>query len=555
MYNKKGGKILGKGRDGCVTNKPILCSTKSNPKDYQNIVSKVIDITNAKSRDISMFVEEFNSGEIFRNYDPNGNHFLPGLEMCYKKYHELNSEHKQDMKDCQYNFNEFESLYLNILLRKGLSFQKITTDLKSEDFLKSLMYTLIGSLNCIRDLNILLLDIKGDNLLYKEETKNNVVPVFIDFSDDFVIKTPNDLKLFLTRFSSYYNTWSLDIFILFLMTSSKNSSSIKKLNDNLKKYRNIDLFKIIDEPKIKSLRNGLFMKILTKTATKKEYQEFCEKQMLYSISISFFESYYKSKHQKDLEDKKIPNLLAFFSDELYYKRPTIDEAIDMIAKSLKDNFNVKMSKREDYIISLNKSQTPKKAPAKKYSNKDMLQLLKKTISSNNTKVSKGNNKSIIGKVSSKKPATIPSYFRSSNASYQMPSSNLDKSLLDKIDLMLLESKKKTKKSSKKISDKKNYKRNTKSIEKENTKKQLLDKITVYKKRNCDIFKSVHLMNKSDLIDGIIYFDKKQHKEILKDMSYFKLKALFKLLYNQKCKVNKNANKNTLAKFIKDNDIN
>lgn len=82
---------------------------------------------------------------------------------------------------------------------------------------------------------------------------------------------------------------------------------------------------------------------------------------------------------------------------------------------------------------------------------------------------------------------------------------------------------------------------------------MLNKIKLYKNKNCSQ-KSIHLMKKSELIEQIIFFDKKQHKVILENMSYFKLKNLYKSLYEKKCKVNQNAKKEVLAKFIKDNNI-
>lgn len=536
MYNKKGGKVLGKGRDGCVTDKAILCSTKSNPKDYENFVSKVIDISDANFDDIKDFVSEFNSGQIFRNFDPNGNHFLPGLEMCYKKYHELNKEHQEDMKTCKYNNGDYNSLYLNILLRKGLSFQKITNKLKSEDFLKSLMYSLIGAKHCSQSLGILLLDIKRDNLLYKEESKDVVVPVFIDFSDDFVIKTPKDLSLFYLRFASYYNTWTVETMIIFIMNKfklNKYHPSIKKIMTDLKHYRNIDLSKLMKEPSMKLLIDGLFNDILEGKASKLDYQNFCEKQMLYAIARSYSDSYFQSENVKDLRKYKIPELLGYLTSELYEERPSIDQAIDAILKILKNDFKTTIKKRSDYFIDLNKQDTPSppKTPAKIYSNKDMLKLLK-TLTSGSTTISEVKKaKSIIASVKSSK------------------SNTLDKSLLKKISLMIISvENKKNKKSSKKL-NKSSYKQKSKSL----NKNQMLNKIKLYKNKNCSQ-KSIHLMKKSELIEQIIFFDKKQHKVILENMSYFKLKNLYKSLYEKKCKVNQNAKKEVLAKFIKDNNI-
>lgn len=536
MYNKKGGKVLGQGRDGCVVDKPVMCSTKSNPKDYENMVSKLIDVTHAYD-DIEDFVNEFNSGSIFRNFDPNSNHFLPGIEMCYKKFHQLSNEHKQDVMTCQYNDDEYTSLYLNILLRKGLSFQKITNNLNTINFLKSYFYLLTGAIQCSRKLKILLLDIKRDNLLYKEESKDVVVPVFIDFSDDFVLKKKIDLATFVTRYSSYYQTWSTELFVLFYMSRgsrAKSSSTMQKLKKDLKQARNIDLDKLMKEPKMIALK-PLFNRIINGNITSKEFQDFSEKQMLYAISQSYLQSFYQSSKQAELRANGIDKLFSYFAHEFYYERPSIDIVITLVESKLKF-LGVDIKQRKDYFIDLKKQKTPKKSIPKIYSNKDMLKLLNKSTASNIRVSSNNKLSSLIGKVTKTNKSQSDSL----------------KSVIDQIDLMILSDlDKQKKKSSKKISTK-IYKHNTKSI-KTHTKQNLLDKIKVYKNKNCN-FKSVYLMKNSDLIDSIMKLDAKQHKVILNDMGYFKLKKLYNSLYEKKCKVNQNAKKSVIAKFVKENNI-
>lgn len=561
MYNKKGGKVLGQGRDGCVTDETIMCSTNLNKDDYKDKVSKVIDITNADPRDIEMFVNEFKSGDIFRNFDKNGNHFLPGLEMCYKKFHELNQQQKSDMAGyCQYDYDPYKSLYLNIILKKGISFQKITQKLKTQDFYKSLLYLLIGVKKCVRDLKCLLLDIKGDNLLYKEEQKDVVVPVFIDFSNDFVIKNKDDLSMFIRRFGSYYNTWSLEMFILFTMVRDEKSETVKKLYKDLNMYRGIELKKLLKNDKeLKKLKNGLLTRIAKGTASNKEYNNFCEKQMIYAIAASFHNSYFKSSKQTDLRKNGVNNILTRFTAELYYDRPSLDVCINMIVFELKNKFNYEIKTRKDYFIDLRKKSPPKKSTPKSYVNKDLLNLLNKTSSKNSKFVNK--NSKIVSVPSSKgwrsKPITTPSnpMLDSSNSN----NSIVIDSLLQKIDSMIEKDKKKIlskSKKSKKINNKKDYNlpsKKTEDIVKQYTKKHLIEKVKEYKRKKCN-FKSHHLMKKAELIDSIIQLNPNHNKDGLKNLSYFDLKNGFKIIYDDYCKINQNASKKTLVKFLKKQNV-
>ena len=346
----KGGTVLGIGRDGCVLDPAILCSTKSNPSDYKNQVSKLIDISNADPYKIEDFVEEFVSGEIFHNFDPSGENFLPGLEMCYKKYHQLNNEQKNDIVKCKYNQQPYQSTYINILLKKGLSFQKTTQSLNQKDFLRSLGYLLLGAKICIHDLNILLLDVKADNLLYSED-KDGKFPVFIDFSNDFVITNQSRLIQFMYGFSSYYHTWTTEMLIFFykIQQGKKNNKKMKKLAKDLNDERGIDL---------KNPKNKAYMKDITKdilrdvllsgsqsVKQKKALREFYEKQMCFAIGRIYTDEYdQKIRKQPSFKNKEIEHILDNLVTDSYYSRFMIDDALHFIQKE------VKLNSRKDYLI-------------------------------------------------------------------------------------------------------------------------------------------------------------------------------------------------------------
>ena len=357
--NKKGGKVLGKGRDGCVIDPPILCSTKSNKSQYNNQVSKLIDISGVPEYQISEFVEEFVSGDIFLKHDPNGENFLPGLEMCYKKYHQLNKDQKKDIKECKYNESPYESTYINILLKKGFSFQKTTQKLNNDDFLRSLAYLLLGAKRCIHNLNILLLDVKADNLLYSED-KGGKFPVFIDFSNDFVITNRERLFRFLRGFQSYYDTWTLEIMIFFIsiLKSQKNPSPsvkkeinkiIRKLIKDIKQERNFDLNNSKNKLYASGLTKDILLKVLynkSKSETQqKNLKEFYEKQMCYAIGKIYTKEYdEKIQKKSSFKNVKIEFILDNLVNEGYYDRFMIDNALTHIYKL------VNLRERKDYLI-------------------------------------------------------------------------------------------------------------------------------------------------------------------------------------------------------------
>ena len=354
--NKKGGAVLGIGRDGCVIDPPILCSTKSDKSKYTNQVSKVIDITTASSVNIEDFVSEFISGSIFRNFDPNGENFLPGLEMCYKKQHELTDEQKKDIVKCNYNDDPYKSLYINILLKKGFSFQKTTAKLNQDDFLKSLAYILLGVKACVEDLGILLLDIKADNLLYSED-KDGKFPVFIDFSNDFVITNQSRMMVFLSNFNQYYDTWTLEMLMIFIkiMEGRNDFSGIRRLKRDILDYRSIDLNSADNKSYMKYINKLLLEDIfLSKSTSVTHYNKiktFNEKQMCYAIGKIYTDEYNKKvRKTPSFKNKKIEYILKNLETEDYGKRFMANDALFHIQTE------VKLYKRTDYLIK-NKSIT------------------------------------------------------------------------------------------------------------------------------------------------------------------------------------------------------
>jgi len=520
--NKKGGKVLGIGRDGCVLDPAVLCSTKSNPSNYKNQVSKIIDISYADPFKIKDFVEEFNSGNIFFQFDPNGENFLPGLEMCYKKYHQLNKEQQKDINTCQYNESPYQSQYINILLKKGLSFQKTTQLLNQKDFLRSLGYLLLGAKICIHDLDILLLDVKADNLLYSQD-KDGSFPVFIDFSNDFVITDQSRLVTFLNGFASYYNTWSTEMLMFFykIQQGKKNYQRMNKLVIDLNDRRGIDLKLKQNKDYMNDITKDILKDVLlssSNTAKKKKLlKEFYEKQMCYAIGKVYTDEYdQKIRNQPSFKNKEIEHILDNLTTDSYYRRFMINDALAFIQKE------VKLTKRKDYLI--RKNRTPSIQPSLSPS---ILSSLNRLVS--NMRLTPSSERTL--------SMTPPAARRPSNPP---PGLTRPKNLKNK---------KKKKPKSRSVSY--DLKDITPKKLKKMKKTDLVKIIKKYKKTKCS---KITGLKKNQIIDRILLFKPKMNKKDLKKISQTTLKKMLKENIKDLCKVKQNDKKQVLYNFIVKNII-
>lgn len=333
---QKGGKILGKGRDGCAVIPPYMCSQSMSAL---NKVSKLINITDVSKEQHDDYLKEYESGKIFRKGDPNFHYFLPGIDKCtIDDSMNIPVELKKDIKKCGYKKPGRITYLLNIIMKKGQDFDKITGSLSEKNFLKSLGYILTGAEKAVYDLKVLLLDIKGPNLLYSsDDNDDKIYPVFIDFSNDFVIKDKNDFSTFIRNFSSglpYYDTWSFEICAMFLAKYEKTRLRVKirkdvkmmKLFNQIKKYRNIDLL----EKNGRILLNKTLDYVNRQIATSAGIKELFDKIMVYSIG----KTYYNSTEGTKLDNTKINKILYKMMEEDPEIRPTINEVLKMLSQHI-----------------------------------------------------------------------------------------------------------------------------------------------------------------------------------------------------------------------------
>ena len=210
-YKKqKGGKVLGQGRDGCVVDPPFKCST-TGIKKYDDKISKLINISNATQEETNNFIREFKIGQQFSKFDPNHMMFLPGLEMCIMDDEDFTPAQNEDLDECGYKHWARETEVINIIMKKGVDFDKVVNNLTETQILKSIAYLCSTAMRYIYEMNTTLMDIKPENILFTHSDKH-IYPVFIDFSEDFVLKGASGVSRFFSReYPGAYFVWPLEV--------------------------------------------------------------------------------------------------------------------------------------------------------------------------------------------------------------------------------------------------------------------------------------------------------------------------------------------------------
>jgi len=340
---KKGGKVLGKGGYGCVIQPAIMCkSTKS-----ENKVSKIIRMDELNVIERKELNEEMKISKKFQKIDRHNDYFLGGIENCKIKSSKIN---KKDLKNCNFPIKK-EIEIMNIVMTKGEPFPKIAKKLNTEDLLKTMKYLLIGAKKSLINLNITLLDIKIENLLFIKNSKypNLINPVFIDFSPELVPQSKSNFIDFLDGMGiSYYFVWPREI----MLAAYKNDlRKMKKLPKEPKegdsdkvweKYEKIELHNIRLQNDIEDFKENIkknnnydmsknnYKKDVRdyEKALNKDYKNLMGKAMVYQIGNCY----------KDLELKNpsadFINIMNKMIEQDYKKRLNIDEAIKEIEKKI-----------------------------------------------------------------------------------------------------------------------------------------------------------------------------------------------------------------------------
>lgn len=335
----KGGKKLGEGGFGCVVEPYYPCSKKKSKID---VVSKLIVKDDKMIKEI---LDEYKISLKLKKIDPNNNYFLGGIEKCDIKFKKLK---KEDINSC-YILNEKNKKYINIIMPKGEDFKNIIPNMTPKNVLISLKNLLKGA-KLLNEKGITFLDIKYENLLFvrNSDNKNEIHPVFIDFSKYFVIKNKKEFKKFLKLYKgSVYQIWPVELLIfLFVMndkTLKKNYIEIKKHFENMKIIESIVGFK----PNVEAYYN------IFKEELKNNYKLTLQRIMIYLIGMSFLDVI-------NINDKFLKKILEIMTDNDFRRRKSVDELIKMINNKLKINSNSKIDISKDKSLNKMKKKTFRK---------------------------------------------------------------------------------------------------------------------------------------------------------------------------------------------------
>ena len=306
VKKQKGGKILGQGRDGCVTDPPYLCSNKYDPKNH---VSKLIDLTKVSKKQIA---EEFKLGQIFLKSDPKHKYFLPYVDGCqYTISKTVNDKKWNDIKKCGYvHGGKFD--IMSLILPKGSALK--LDHLKMQDKLITIHQCAKIVHKVVHELNLVHLDIKQDNMLLYDGHAT-----LIDFTPDFVFPlTQKKFDEFGDWFGrGFYFAWPPELYIMthilrnnFYGDSFNNDHMLEK--DLLKKFKKVFKMDFFDKNYAQKLIEFY----------NQDFALFIDKIMMYSIGIALEDAFGTKKAN--------PAILQSLTDIEYEYRSSSAEIIKLL---------------------------------------------------------------------------------------------------------------------------------------------------------------------------------------------------------------------------------
>ena len=309
-------------------------------------VNKLICIDNLTKREYHETIEEYRIGQILDNYNCKYiKFFLPVLKM--EMINVMTNKNKKISKALNKCNFKTKKRIVNFTLEKGGNFKKIIINLTDLELLRCMTYLILGIKACSEDLNIGLLDIKVDNIMFSKN-KNNIFPVFIDFSSCYVISTRESFYSFIYDFGiwdlHHYPPWSRELQLLLVNTYREYHNEkilaiegryvkreyAKKIKLNIKKFNNFLKDSIADDEKIDLENEVLNKKIIKLFDSKNGYKFILQQSMIYSIGIIFHKifkrrrsKFYKITRQMinyDLNKRIIPDkLLHIISNYIIIK--------------------------------------------------------------------------------------------------------------------------------------------------------------------------------------------------------------------------------------------
>ncbi len=332
---QKGGRVIGMGGYGCAISPAIGCNKT---KNLDEKVSKVINLDKLTEEERESIEEEFKIYQKLHKIDMTNRYYLGGLAQC-----KINSDKltKRDRKTCNIPSN---TKLLNIIMKKGMSFQSVVEDSKyrpkmnQKDILKAMANLIAGARKSLVTLNMAFLDIKRDNILFvnkQKDDKNYIHPVFIDFGSDFVIRNKKQLINLMESRNSFYFVWPLEIQlgIYFNLQRMKTRDKRKEAQIHFEKAKKKKLDELrkqikhfigVDVVKSKQAMFEYFQDFMDDLNSKKQYNIIMEKIMVYEIALAFAHlSSYKGY-------EKLADVVEFMMVPTYMNRPTLAQALGKI---------------------------------------------------------------------------------------------------------------------------------------------------------------------------------------------------------------------------------
>lgn len=218
--------ILGTGSFGFVINTVT--------RDIDNAVDYVTKISENNYENMIEAELEFDIGKNLLQLDPESKWFLPPLMLFTSKFDEIKNEKiKNNIQKLKLIDTSKE--LINIVMKRGYDLEEVLKTMTEVDIINFLKH-LLKAIKLLVDNEILLLDIKHQNILFIPEGKKHSHPVFIDFSSSFVITDIINFFSFINGFAnigSFYEPWPLE---LYLLLGKKYKQKLKKSKATTSKF-------------------------------------------------------------------------------------------------------------------------------------------------------------------------------------------------------------------------------------------------------------------------------------------------------------------------------
>jgi len=289
-----------------ITFQPSLIYKNNTFEIYKNnFISKIIN-NNNNNNIIYNINKEYKISNILKKLDPNNKYFIYIDEI----YHSEN--------------------ITNLIIKKGYEINMLSNYFTEIDIFK-IFFNCLNGIEILKDNNILLLDIKSNNMLLNKSFENVFNLVFIDFSGELVVYKNNHLEIFIEKFCHHvHDYWPYEINKMLSNYYEKKNKRI-----NYKFYKNYSKKKI--NKKILIL-NEVFDKHVMNDI-KYNLKLFYEKVMIFQLGKTF-KYLIKYIFNNDSENiKKLYKVMNNLVDENYNDRYTLKKIKEKVTITT-NNFDI-----------------------------------------------------------------------------------------------------------------------------------------------------------------------------------------------------------------------